>query len=152
MNTTAGGSIPQDTASPSLPVSAFAAAGLGAAFHLASQNFELDKHAWRLIGGFYLYVFSAIVAATYYLDNGVLSATLQVVPLAAATLVGLYSSIAIRRLLLSPLRKFPGPWQAHLSKFYHWYLESKNLQLFEEVRKMHEKYGDFVRTGQSPSR
>ncbi|KAF4541323.1 Cytochrome P450 [Lasiodiplodia theobromae] len=147
MNTTAGGSIPQDTASPSLPVSAFAAAGLGAAFHLASQNFELDKHAWRLIGGFYLYVFSAIVAATYYLGNGVLSATLQVVPLAVATLVGLYSSIAIRRLFLSPLRKFPGPWQARLSKFYHWYLESKNLQLFEEVRKMHEKYGDFVRTG-----
>ncbi|KAL1630625.1 hypothetical protein SLS54_000496 [Diplodia seriata] len=147
MNNTVVGSGLQGAASPSLPVSAFAAAGLGAAFHVASQNFELDQHGWRLIGGFYFSLFSAIVAAAYYLDDGILSALVQVIPLAAAALAGLFTSIAIRRLFLSPLRNFPGPWQAHLSKFYHWYLESKNMQLFAEIQKLHEKHGDFVRTG-----
>ncbi|OJD33996.1 cytochrome p450 [Diplodia corticola] len=147
MNTTAGGSGPQTAASPPFPISAFAAAGLGAAFHVASQSFELDKYGWRLVGGFYLSFSLAIVAAAYHLDNGFLSALIHVTPLAAAAVTGLFTSIAIRRLFLSPIRNFPGPWQARLTKFYHWYLESKNMQLFVEIQKLHEKYGDFVRTG-----
>lgn len=151
MNGTTGTSFTPDAASPPQYFSTLAAAGLGIAFHVISQNFELDDHAWRLIGGFNALFVSAVVASVYFLGNGVVAAISQVLPLAACALAGLYGSIAVRRLFLSPLKKFPGPWQARLTKFYHTWLQSKNMQLFVEVEKMHERYGDFVRTGQWPA-
>ncbi|KAK7701449.1 hypothetical protein SLS57_011734 [Botryosphaeria dothidea] len=133
-----------------MPVPSFsplAAAGLGVALHVISQNFALDDFAWRLIGGFNLLFWSSVATSAFYFGNGIFTSILQVVPLAVAALTGLYTSIAVRRLFLSPLRKFPGPWQARLSKFYQMHLEAKNMQLMVETQKLHQKYGDFVRTG-----
>ncbi|GME33310.1 Cytochrome P450 [Neofusicoccum parvum] len=147
MNATSGAYSAPDAASSPQSFSALAAAGLGVATHIVSQNFVLDDHAWRLIGAFNLLAFSSIAASAYILGHGIFGAILHVVPLTAAALAGLYTSIAVRRLFLSPLRKFPGPWQARLTKFYSLWLESKNTQLFVEIQKLHEKHGDFVRTG-----
>ncbi|KAH7057417.1 cytochrome P450 [Macrophomina phaseolina] len=147
MNATPEAFIPHGAASPPAFLSLPAAACLGIAFHVVSQNFQLDDHGWRLLGGFGVLFWSSVAASAYYLGNGITTALLQVIPLATAALVGLYASIGVRRFFLSPLNKFPGPWQARLSKFYQMHLEAKNMQLMVEIHKLHEKYGDFVRTG-----
>lgn len=53
---------------------------------------------------------------------------------------------AIRRLYFSPLRKFPGPKLAALSKLYEAYLNYGGRQS-TEIRRLHRELGDVVRTG-----
>ncbi|KAF3044325.1 hypothetical protein E8E12_007952 [Didymella heteroderae] len=57
------------------------------------------------------------------------------------------SSIAIYRLFFHRCRNFPGPLPAKISRFYAAYLSAKDVQYYKELAKVHEKYGDFVRTG-----
>lgn len=60
----------------------------------------------------------------------------------------LLASIGIYRIFFHRLRNFPGPLLASVSKLWHvaHCLDSKNHILME---KMHQEYGDFVRTGPS---
>lgn len=71
----------------------------------------------------------------------------------AAILVGthvfaLFASMAVYRLLLHPLRQFPGPLDMRLSKLSHvarlLVRGCKNYEILEELR---IRYGDSVRTG-----
>ncbi|CAI6341820.1 unnamed protein product [Periconia digitata] len=61
-------------------------------------------------------------------------------------LTGLFSSIAVYRLFFHPLRHFPGPRGAALSKLWHvWHCwTSQNHILLDSL---HKQYGDFVRIG-----
>lgn len=63
----------------------------------------------------------------------------------------LYASIGVYRILLHPLRRFPGPFQVKVSKLYIAWI-SRNWKLHEYYLDMHQKYGDFVRVGKLPSR
>ena len=58
----------------------------------------------------------------------------------------LLASIGIYRVFFHRLRNFPGPVLASVSKIWHFAhcLDSKNHILLE---KLHNEYGDFVRTG-----
>lgn len=62
--------------------------------------------------------------------------------------IGLYGSIVIYRLFFHPLRHFPGPILARVSKFWHVAKLSdlKNQILVEDLR---HRYGDIVRIGRS---
>ncbi len=61
--------------------------------------------------------------------------------------VGLYTSITIYRLFFHPLRRFPGPFLCRLSNLYHmWLIRKSDNHLV--MRKLHEKYGPIVRTGE----
>jgi hypothetical protein len=62
---------------------------------------------------------------------------------------GLISSMSIYRLFFHRLHHFPGPFGAKLTRFYDASLAAKNVQYNVEIRKLHEQYGDFVRTGKS---
>lgn len=62
--------------------------------------------------------------------------------------VGLVSSIGIYRLFFHRVRRFPGPVLSKLSRFYDAYLAGKDVQYNVEIEKLHETYGDFIRTGQ----
>jgi hypothetical protein len=51
-------------------------------------------------------------------------------------------SLAIYRLYLSPLAKFPGPKLAALSKYYEFYYEVvKRGQFTFHIQELHKKYG-----------
>ena len=58
----------------------------------------------------------------------------------------LFTSIVIYRLFFHKLRKFPGPFGARVSKFWHVgkLLGQPNFKVLDDL---HEQYGDFVRTG-----
>lgn len=60
--------------------------------------------------------------------------------------VSLFGSMITYRCLLHPLRSFPGPFGARVTKFWHAYhiWDSKNHLL---LHRLHQEYGDFVRTG-----
>jgi hypothetical protein len=59
---------------------------------------------------------------------------------------GLFCSMTLYRAVFHPLHSFPGPFLARVSSFYKVNL-SRNLRLFEETYKLHQKYGDLVRIG-----
>jgi hypothetical protein len=65
--------------------------------------------------------------------------------------ISLFSSILIYRALFHPLKRFPGPFNARLSKFWtlKQVVESK-LRWWKILDQLHEQYGDYVRTGETP--
>ncbi|RCI16875.1 hypothetical protein L249_2046 [Ophiocordyceps polyrhachis-furcata BCC 54312] len=64
-------------------------------------------------------------------------------------LAGMSGSMFLYRAAMHPLRCFPGPFAARLTNLYAAAMEAKKRQAFRELRKLHEKYGDFVRVGPS---
>lgn len=60
--------------------------------------------------------------------------------------VGLCCSMVVYRVFFHPLRHFPGPVLAKVSKFWHvfWLSGLQNHLLMEDL---HQKYGDIVRIG-----
>ena len=60
--------------------------------------------------------------------------------------IALFSSMTLYRLFFHPLRKFPGPPLASVTKFWHVYncLDSKNHILLD---RLYHKYGPLIRTG-----
>jgi hypothetical protein len=64
----------------------------------------------------------------------------------ASFLGALTVSIALYRLFFHPLRKYPGPFLARLSKLW---LASvcRDGETLRVVRELHKKYGDIVRIG-----
>ena len=59
----------------------------------------------------------------------------------------LFTSIISYRIFFHPLRKFPGPVWARVSKFWHVgkLLTQPNFKVLDDL---HQQYGDFVRTGE----
>ncbi|KAJ5546438.1 hypothetical protein N7494_004023 [Penicillium frequentans] len=97
-----------------------------------------------------LYVATTVAIASAYLsitDVSFLQALFRVGMIASAFNIGLASSIGIYRLFFHRLHRFPGPTLSKVSRFYDAYLAGKNLQYNVEIEKMHETYGDFIRTG-----
>lgn len=60
--------------------------------------------------------------------------------------LGVYSSMLAYRGFFHRLGRFPGPFLARFSNFYLTTMSSK-LHLYQEVDKLHQAYGDYVRTG-----
>lgn len=68
---------------------------------------------------------------------------------AGAAVAGLYTSIIVYRALFHRLRRFPGPFPARLSQLYMTWRSFRRGQIYEDVRALHRKYGDYVRVGPS---
>lgn len=60
--------------------------------------------------------------------------------------LGVYSSMLAYRGFFHRLGRFPGPFLARFSNFYLTTMSSK-LHLYQEIDKLHQAYGDYVRTG-----
>ncbi|GKT90115.1 LOW QUALITY PROTEIN: benzoate 4-monooxygenase cytochrome P450 [Colletotrichum tofieldiae] len=119
---------------------------------------EWDLSAQRVISSFslaYIATVSATMAAPILAP--MITDPIKTIRLAEASktaailfsflVAGIYSSMMVYRGLFHRLRQFPGPF---LAKFTNLYVTLKiwnRMHLHEDVRKLHEKYGDIVRVG-----
>jgi hypothetical protein len=89
------------------------------------------------------------LTALYFLNSALGSlqdALVSTLVAYASYFAALFSSMTVYRLFFHRTAHFPGPKLAAVSKFWHiWYIRDSRNYLF--LQKLHEKYGDFVRTG-----
>jgi hypothetical protein len=91
---------------------------------------------------------SALTYAHIHFENvSVIESILKVSAETACFTVGVFLSMVIYRLFFHRIRRFPGPFWAKVSKIYAMRLAAKNVQYNVELEKLHEQYGDFIRTG-----
>lgn len=123
------------------------AALFGVMFHLAIRKIEFELFMFHFIFAFIASFFGLICAFVSLGNYSVLGGFAKALLFASAFNTGLLVSIGTYRLVFHPCRKFPGPLPAKLSRFYATKLAAKDVQFYKELAKMHEQYGDFVRTG-----
>jgi hypothetical protein len=105
-------------------------------------------HRWikRALAGI-----AAVVIATLHLtDWQPLPSLILTALISTSYFLGLYSSIGIYRVFFHPLRRFKGPFWARASNLYHMYIIRKSDN-YLVMKKMHEKYGPIIRTGNDTS-
>lgn len=125
----------------------------GVAFHHGyTRHQEVDFSAWRIITTFHFlilafwYYYTQSLGQTSHLaaQNASLAGTVFV----AATIC----SMLLYRGLFHRLGHIPGPLLARLSSFYILARVFVGLQTQVDLERLHSKYGDFVRVGQSHPR
>lgn len=136
-----------------LRASAGSLAGLaalyGLLFHaLVLRKLAVEEYMYTFFGCYLVAMASVFPICLSVLDmrQALTTASLLIISFNA----GLYFSMATYRLFCHRLRKFPGPFGAKLSRFYVTLTSAKKVQYHEEIKKWHEKYGDFIRTGELP--
>ncbi|KAH7402975.1 putative benzoate 4-monooxygenase cytochrome P450 [Cadophora sp. MPI-SDFR-AT-0126] len=131
-----------------LITSIISAAGFGVLFHHSVlRNIEVDIYIYYFLS---LFISTTIGLGFTYLsikNFTIVQALARTTSVVTAFYTGILFSIGIYRLFFHRLRSFPGPLGAKLTRFYTVRKASKNVQYYKEVAKMHEKYGDFFRTG-----
>ena len=124
-----------------------AAAIIGVASHVLYFN-RGEHHMWAptYIQLFTASVIGSIVILTKLCDFTVPAACIATFNIAASYLFGAYTSLLIYRVWLSPLNKFPGPWQAKISAIW---LTSQLVKMdcYVTFEDLHKKYGKYVRIG-----
>lgn len=122
-------------------------AGLGIASHLLYFiHGELNKQAGNIVV-FFITAYAALIALCIVLCGTTSQAWLVATALFTAYQIALGSSIAVYRLLLHRSSYFPGPQQAALTKWYGAIVARKTQRYHAELRRLHQTYGDIVRTG-----
>ncbi|KAK5651342.1 hypothetical protein OQA88_12575 [Cercophora sp. LCS_1] len=111
--------------------------GAGAGFLSHTLYFIRGYHDTSILG---IIVSHFAAYSTLIVSLGLPSATL----ISASYILTLFTSIALYRLFFHPLRHFPGPVTAKLTKLYGPYL-ARNGQLHIEQNKHFAKYGSIVR-------
>ena len=125
--------------------------GLAFALGIGSHVTYFNRGEHHLYGARYVQVLTvlcagSVIALTYFGEGGMPQAILTTSSFAASFLGGLYLSLCLYRLFLSPLRSFPGPVGARLSDL-HFAFRCRKRDAFQQVLRYHEKYGNFVRFG-----
>ncbi|KAL2809999.1 cytochrome P450 [Aspergillus granulosus] len=108
---------------------------------------EWDVKSPRLFVGYALLTMMAFyLERTAVLDNlGVAIRPHWALKVVGCHILGIYLSMLCYRAFWHRLSSFPGPFLAKLSNFYVTALSAKNLHLCEEVERLHQQYGDYVR-------
>ena len=128
----------RDAAQRSVSQGVAAAVLCGIVFHFSIRPFEFELVMFHFMAAFTLSFFGMFYV--FGLAKALLFAT--------SFSTGLLASIAMYRVFFHRCRKFPGPFAAKVSKFHAASLAAKDVKYFRELEKMHEQYGDFVRTGE----
>ncbi|KAJ6037101.1 cytochrome P450 [Penicillium herquei] len=120
---------------------------LGVAFHQCIRIPEIDNRIFSLLA-LYLTVWLGLCANYIYAYSLSIPFAIGCALFAAFCFnLGLTLSILIYRAFFHRLGRFPGPWAAKLSRLSTVKRAIKRTQYHLDLQEMHEKYGDFVRTG-----
>ncbi|OJJ07200.1 hypothetical protein ASPVEDRAFT_88453 [Aspergillus versicolor CBS 583.65] len=134
--------------STDIPRLILSSAVLGGLSHVSIfRSLPVEEHLYPLLA---FYAAAAVAVAIAYLsitENSPAQALFRLGCITSAFNTGLASSIAIYRLFFHRLHRFPGPWLSKVSRFYDAYLAGKDVQYNVEIARMHQEYGDFIRTG-----
>ncbi|KAF5021007.1 hypothetical protein F66182_6938 [Fusarium sp. NRRL 66182] len=133
--------------SSSLPITAQVSFLTGIVAHVAVRPFEIDSRAWTIFSSYLGSLSALLVAYTQGCGFSASEAFSRTWIVSSAFNIGLASSILVYRAFLHRLHRFPGPFAAKLSRFYAMKNAAKNLKANEDVQRLHETYGDFVRVG-----
>ena len=113
-------------------------------FNRAEHHMYGAKYLTTFLG---LFVLSTTILVKFAGDPLALALT-RVTVLAISYLSGLYGSLLVYRIVLHPLKRFPGPVAARISSL--WFsTQLGNADAHQQLLRLHEKYGDFVRIGSS---
>ncbi|KAE9369395.1 cytochrome P450 monooxygenase-like protein [Stipitochalara longipes BDJ] len=122
---------------------------LGVSSHLG--YFVHGEHHMQAVHLFILLLTSpfTIFVLLYRLDENasVIVASSKAVIAVISYLTSLTASILIYRIFFHPLRHFPGPFTARLSKLSHVLRLLKTSDNYAQADRLHKKYGDIVRIG-----
>ena len=78
---------------------------------------------------------------------GFMNAALATFAVCSSYVSSIFASMLVYRFFFHRLKYFPGPFLARTSKLYHaWQVRKSDQYIFLE--QLHQKYGDFVRTGE----
>ncbi|KAB8263331.1 cytochrome P450 [Aspergillus pseudonomiae] len=109
--------------------------------------FCVENHIYNLLGLYAATVLSLFYAYFTIMVLPPIQILGRVALLITSFNIGLVGSISIYRLFLHRLHPFPGPFACKLTRFYSAFLAAKHIQYNVELKRLHEQYGDFVRTG-----
>ena len=129
-------------------VLAGAAAAVGVFSHLS--YFINGEHAIRSPTYFATAIIlpSTIVAALVKFGGVSLLNSVALVTLCFSAYLGaLFTSMLFYRVFLHPLKDFPGPFPAKLSKLWWVAQIAPKIDHFRKLDRLHQQYGEFVRTG-----
>lgn len=125
------------------------AAGLGIVAHLCFfRRFEVDTHP-LLIAVCFSAAPSAVreTLSTYFQQYAHITTRTSVVTVGCFVL-SLWTSMLLYRAFFHPLKTFPGPRPAKLSKIWAFVQTAKTgLKWYQVDEALHQEYGDYVRTG-----
>ena len=116
------------------------------AHHAIFRHGEWHLHGVKIVLAHGSLALSVAALQNRIFDYSLPDTILRTVALTIWYTTSLFTSIFVYRLLFHPLRKFPGPFTAKFTKFWHvWKCrDARNHRVMVE---MHDKYGEFVRTG-----
>jgi hypothetical protein len=121
---------------------------------VATHNLLFRYGEWHMQAPFifYLYVSLALLLTAFQIwVQGLLKGLITSTATISTYAISLFASIAVYRVCFHRLKRFPGPFWASISKFWHVFKciksSSRNHLVLDGL---HHKYGDFVRTGLSP--
>lgn len=109
---------------------------------------EWHVQAPHIVLGHLWFFFCFAASSIYYKGTAVGELGHSLLILYAGYLPGLLASITLYRFFFHRLTTagFKGPWYARVTKLWHVWA-SRNCKNHLVLEKLHEQYGDFVRTG-----
>ena len=124
---------------------------LGVLFHLSIRRIEFELYMFHFLAAYTVtfvgFASTLVLSARHSFPYALVQASLAFASFNMGTLV----STTIYRLFYHRCRNFKGPFPAKLSRFYATYLNGRAHEYSRELVKLHEQYGDYVRTGISIS-
>lgn len=117
--------------------------------HIVFRPFEIDGYAWQLFFTYFITFFVLIIGHVYLTGYSFILALARVLLIATAYNAGVVTSIIIYRAFFHPLKRFPGPFLAKISRFYAMNNAAKRVKAYGDVQSLHKEYGDIVRVGAS---
>ena len=121
----------------------------GTFFHNIVRNWDIDRYPFSVIS---VVTTAHLVLSTILQNDNDTTTFWQSQKLAfclvSTAVMSLWVNMLAYRAFFHPLRRFPGPFGARLSKFWNLgkVLRSK-IRWYQVAGDLKEKYGDYVRTG-----
>ncbi|KAF1944269.1 cytochrome P450 [Clathrospora elynae] len=122
---------------------------VGACFHvaIARASFEFEQYMIPFLSLASVVCIGEVLLVIILGDLPVGGVFLRSLTFWTGFSAGLFASLSVYRLVIHRCRRYPGPPIAKLTRFYAAYLNAKDGQFYQEMAKLHDQYGDYLRMG-----